>query len=209
VGTINVIEKYGLQQTFIDMNASLPLDYQREHAVKLCDEIMYVIGFAGMGGTSACVETVGQFLQVQLPGESASDAIDFGDYDTPEKMIAAYRANPLAYIMESSRLDPPVTSATHVLKEDATVSLAGKEFDMPAGTLSQYVVSMANRDESVFPNPELFDPTRRNLSSTLTWNGCFGTPNEEQVYPRICPGRYLSVDVTKAIVGHALSRQGM
>merc|ERR1712232_139498 len=207
--TVGIIEELDLQNVFIQMNNSLPPKYQRNPTVKLCDEIMYVIGFAGMGGTSACVESCGAFLQVKKPQESAKDLIDFGDYDTSKKMINAYRQNPRNYIKEVCRLDPPVTSATRALKEKMTVDLAGRKFTFPEGTLSQYVVSMANRDENVFDDPEVFDPTRNNLAMTFTWNGAFGsneTPAgrqaDETKYPRICPGRYLALEVAEAILNH-------
>ena len=71
---------------------------------------------------------------------------------------------------------------------------------MPENTLNQYVLSMANRDPELFPSPDVFDPSRKELDMALTWNGAFGTPNDEKVYPRICPGRYLALDVSLAIL---------
>jgi len=203
-GTVGIVEKYGLQEIFVSMNASLG-KYSRTPVVKLCDEIMYVIGFAGIGGTSACVESCVCFLQNKIPKESYSAAINFGFYDTPAKMIAEYKRDPDAYIRETCRMDPPVTSATGVLKEMTTVTLAGREYMMPAGILNQYVVSMANRDPMVFPEPEVFNPNRMNLTSALTWNGAaFSGAANELEYPRICPGRYLSMDIAKVILNHAL-----
>jgi cytochrome P450 len=205
--TVRIVEARGLESTFVRMNDSLPEAWRRTPVVKLCDEIMYVIGFAGMGGTSACVETVGQFLQVKIPAESASNAIEFGRFKTSAEMVAAYKENSEAYIKEACRLDPPVTSATQVLRQSQEVELAGRQFNFPAGSLNQYVVSMANRDESVFEKPQLFDPDRANLGKALTWNGAFqgNRANDEASYPRICPGRYLSLQVTEAIVNHVLS----
>merc|ERR1712139_121757 len=95
-------------------------------------------------------------------------------------------------IRETLRLDPSVTSATHRIKEAHSVDLAGRSIDFPAGTLNQYVLSMANREE---------------LNRALTWNGAFtgNFTKDVETYPRICPGRYLSLQVTKAIVNHAIS----
>jgi len=202
IDTVGIIVKLNLQQAFIDMNNSLPSRWQRSHVVKLCDEIMYVIGFAGIGGTSAAVESVASFLQVKS-GEAPTKSIDFGDYNTADKMKAAFAQDPDAYIRETCRLDPPVTSATGVLKEVTEVSLAGRDFTFDPGLLNQYVLSMANRDPALFSSPEKFDPGRINLHRALTWNGAFGAADEAD-YPRICPGRYLSLDVTKVIINHVL-----
>mmetsp|Transcript_5435 Transcript_5435/g.17712 ORF Transcript_5435/g.17712 Transcript_5435/m.17712 type:complete len:97 (+) Transcript_5435:218-508(+) len=81
--------------------------------------------------------------------------------------------------------------------------MAGKEFSLPAGLLNQYVLSMANRDPSVFTEPEVFKPDRENLNKALTWNGAFGACDEGS-YPRICPGRYMSMDIIRAIINHAV-----
>lgn len=86
---------------------------------KLADEIMFVFGFAGIGGTSAAVEAAGSFLQVKLPAEMVAEFIDFGDYNTPEKMQAKYKENPVNYIREVCRMHPPVTSCNDVLKDGA------------------------------------------------------------------------------------------
>jgi len=205
--TVKIVEKLGLQQMFVDMNNNLPAKYRRTPEVKLCDEIMFAVGFAGIGGTSACCETVGAFLQCKIPAEASAHLISFAKYDTPEKMIAAYKASPIKYIKEACRIDPPVTSCTSVSTADTDVTFVGRPYTMKAGTLHNYVISMANRDTSVFSEPDVFDPTRKELDLALTWNGAFGTPNEETVYPRICPGRYLALDVATAIVSHILQHE--
>merc|ERR1711972_789071 len=107
---------------------------------------------------------------------------------------------------ETCRLDPPVTSATASLKKASQIRLAGRDFEFPNGLLNQYTLSMANRDPAVFKDPGIFNPDRPNLSKALTWNGAFGAIDEAD-YPRICPGRYLSMDVTMAIINHVLAGQ--
>jgi len=203
IDTVDIVQTYKLEPIFVQMNEGLG-KWKRDPTVKLCDEIMYVIGFAGMGGTSACVETVGSFLQVKVPAEASANLISFEKYPTSADMINAYKASPINYIKEACRIDPPVTSATQVTKIEKDIELNGKLYNMPEGTLNQYVISMANRDETVFKDPSVFDPTRSNLSDALTWNGGFGTKDDDKVYPRICPGRYLSLDVATTIVNHVL-----
>lgn len=150
VDTVGLIEKHGLQDEFVRMNANLPTRYQRDTAVKLADEIMYFIGFAGVGGTCAAVQSCAAFLQNKIPEGAAGKHIKWGVYDTPAKMQDEYRRDPVTYIKETCRLDPPVTSATTALKELTKISLAGTEHEIPEGTLEQYTISMANRDPGVF-----------------------------------------------------------
>lgn len=205
--TVRIVEKHHLEETFIRMNESLPDEYRRTQAVKLCDEIMYVIGFAGIAGTAGCVTSVGQFVQAKKPRFSTD--INFGQFNTSALMVKAYSEQPDLYIREVCRLDPPVTSATHVIKEPMDVSLAGRSFTFPEGTLNQYVVSMANRDAAVFIQPTTFEPGRPNPGEAVTWNGQFSLDvmdraHDEELYPRICPGRFLSIEICQAIINHAI-----
>ncbi|CAJ1350361.1 unnamed protein product [Effrenium voratum] len=207
IDTVGLIEKHKLESFIIDINNKMPEKYRRTPTVKLADEILFIVGFAGVGGTSAACESVGAFLQCKIPEEASAHLISFEKYPTSESMVAAFKASPVTYIKEACRIDPPVTSATNVCKEARVVTLKGKQYSLPADTLNQYVLSMANRDTSVFSNPDVFDPTRKELNMALTWNGAFGTPDEEKVYPRICPGRHLALDVTQAVVGHFVGLQ--
>jgi len=203
--TVGLVEKYGKQDLFIRMNDQLPLRYRRKQAVKLCDEMMFVIGFAGIGGTSALVESTIAFLQCKIPEESPGKKyIKFGHYDTPMKMVGRYKLDPETYLREVGRIDPPVTSATCSLKKDSHITLAGKVFALSGQTLQQYCIGVANRDERLFPDSSRFDPDRRDLNKALTWNGAFGVPQEEELYPRICPGRYFSLTIAQTVVNHAL-----
>jgi len=207
--TVGLVEKYGQQQIFIDMNNKLSERYRRPTAVELCDQMMFVVGFAGIGGTCALVESTASFLQCKVPkGSAGAKYIKWGEYASTEKMVAKYKdgANgPENYLREVARMDPPVTSACCTLKEETKVTLAGQEFTLPAGYLQQYVVSMANRDETLFPEPSVFNPDRANLKKSLSWNGAFEGPNDEAVFPRICPGRWLSLTIAKAVINNAIN----
>jgi len=148
------------------------------------------------------VESTCGFLQLRS-GEVPKDKIDFSKHPSTADMLAAYRRDPEKYIKEVCRLDPPVTSATSVLREDLEVEMGttGAKLALPRGSLRQYTLSIANRDPKVFDSPELFDPARGSAGRGLTWNGEFDAP--EGAYPRVCPGRYLSLEVTRTIVDRA------
>jgi len=211
VNTVNIVEKHNLYAKFYEMNDLLPDKFKRTPVVKLCDEIMYILDFAGVNGVVASATTCVAFLQNQKPGESDAANIDLSKYPTEADMAAIYKRNPSNYIKEAGRIDPPVTSATSSLAEEQTLSLAGQERTFEAGTLNQYVLSMANRDTQIFKDPSVFDPNRSELNKALTWNGAFGDQTreeEEKDYPRICPGRYLAIDVVTAVINHAIGNSG-
>jgi len=199
IDTVKVIERRRQQDLFFEMNNALPPRFRRDTVVQLCDETMYAVGFAGIGGTCAMCETTAAFMQKQLPDEFPSGQVNFGGYDSKAKMIEAYKKDNRAYLKECCRIDPPVTSATSVLKENQDIILNGVWKEFQAGTLRQYTLSLANRDEKTFEQPKVFNPLRTDLNQALTWNGAYGTPGDEKNYPRICPGRYLSLDVATAI----------
>lgn len=206
--TVRLIQKHNLEGTFAKMNAALPEQYRRFPVVKLCDEIMYVVCFAGVVGTATCVEHVTQFLQVVKP--KGSHDIDFGEFQSSELMIKAYKEQPELYIREVCRLDPPVTSATHVIQEPAAIDMAGRFFTFPAGSLEQYVMAMANRDPAVFTRPATFEPDRTNITDSFSWHGKWSLDpmertHDEQLYPRICPGRFLSLEISQAIINHMIA----
>lgn len=60
------------------------------------------------------------------------------------------------------------------------------------------MLSLANRDPGQFASPDKFDPSRSNLRSMVGWNGRLDEPAK---FPRICPGRDVSIEVIKAVIG--------
>jgi len=208
--TVRIIEKHGLQSRFYEMNSLLGR-WRRDSVVKLCDEMMWIVCFAGVSGVASSAVSTVAFLQNQKPPESDAANIDLSRYPTQADMEAIYKRNPNNYIKEAGRIDPPVTSATTSLAEDGAFALAGQERTLDTGTLNQYVISRANRDPQEFDHPSLFNPDRSDLHKALTFNGVFQGDNREQEehdYPRICPGRYLALDIVRAIVNHAIGNTG-
>ena len=138
---------------------------------------------------------------------------------TSERRVKAYLADKEAFIREVWRLCPPIPAVTALMNHEGAIywprffGCFGKGHKVVrANAPRQLVISMANRDAAVFLEPKVFRPSRPDLHMAVTWNGCFGKYStteesarmDEAAYPRICPGRYLSLDLAKAVVDAAL-----
>ncbi|KAG8463814.1 hypothetical protein KFE25_004087 [Diacronema lutheri] len=203
INSLGVVRKHKLEVFFAEFNEGLG-KWRRTHLADLVDEIMFAVGFAGVGGTSAAVASMGSFLAAEQSADGGAHGVDF-DGRSAADMHALYAKDPQAFIMEACRLSSPVGTFTTLLPETTPFATLGA---VPAGTPVSGVLNMANRDPAVFPNPTRFDPSRAELSKAVTWNGQAFGPNEVS-YPRICPGRNLSVAIIKAIVNVALSSEKM
>mmetsp|Transcript_10007 Transcript_10007/g.31583 ORF Transcript_10007/g.31583 Transcript_10007/m.31583 type:complete len:264 (+) Transcript_10007:344-1135(+) len=214
----DLVDKHKLRAPFETMNSQLPVEYRSEYGVELMDKVFFIFGFAGIGGTSAGVESTGQFLQGKT-GEIGDGLVTFPPgYDGLAMWESGDSSTRHNFIREVCRLDPPVTSATTSFVAEETILLyngvgcpnacgGNKETTFPAGTLNQYTLSMANRDPATFAEPQTFNPSREELDKALTWNGAFKStaPRPEPdllaaQYPRICPGRKLSIYIIEAII---------
>ncbi|BBU22304.1 cytochrome P450 [Mycobacterium xenopi] len=78
---------------------------------------------------------------------------------------------------EALRWEPPITSVMRVAARDCV--LDGVE--IPAGTNVNVSVAAANRDPARYPDPDRFDPTRKNIAH-LTFGGG----------PHLCLGMHLA-----------------
>ena len=197
--TLDVFKAHGLQGKAMELNEMLG-PHKRPSTLAFADELMYAVNFAGVGGTQHGAFATLSFMQRRTI-DIKPEAVTF----PPGHLPNLYKENPDAFIKEVVRLDAPVTSATCAFAEATTVAYkaapccgAITDYTLPAGTLHQYVLSIANRDPAKFDEPDKLNPSRANLDDMLGWNGALSNPS---AYPRICPGRYLSIVVIKAIVG--------
>ena len=112
------------------------------------------------------------------------------------------RQDPEAFIIESARVSPPVGGACCRVKEATDVKMTwgcgSTSLKVKAGTPLLYNITAANRDPTVFAEPNTFNPARKNLKKMLSWNGALEEPAK---YPRFCPGQQISLTIVKAILG--------
>jgi len=119
-----------------------------------------------------------------------------------------FQSNPVAFLHEEARVDPPVTSVTAVLTSNLTTNVGpnlGQSF-FPSGTPHQLALYTANVDPEAFggkfhgkSRAMEFDPSRRDIGQSVSWNGILDDVKEFKA-PRGCPGYRLSMLLAKNIV---------
>jgi cytochrome P450 len=155
----------------------------------LMDEVQFVVNFAGLLGTMQLLQsTVYALNRLPNPEYVRDDQINFPETLKNKKgqnvtYVEAYNEDPIAFIKEVARIDPPVTSANSLTTKPMSIDMpkaccCGGKVDVPVGTGNQYLISLANRDETQFPNPMEFNPYRANNHNVLSWNGTFPFPEE-------------------------------
>lgn len=110
-------------------------------------------------------------------------------------MKVLFEEDPELFIIELMRYEAAVTSATLLYKEDTAEVIDGKRVAFQAGTPYQVVLAAANRDPTVFEDPNKFDPSRPNLGDQLSWNGRLRDveARNRTAAPRLCPGYCVSL----------------
>lgn len=109
--------------------------------------------------------------------------IRYGDLD---------RARRRAFVFESIRLFPTVTTVHRRLTEPEDVQVCGRTVHLAAGDEIAYPFVCSNRDPDVFPDPDAMDLGRSEESrdQVLSWSKG----------PHACPAKDLSVHVTMAML---------
>jgi cytochrome P450 len=113
---------------------------------------------------------------------------------TDPALLAAVRGDrPMirGAIEEALRWEPPITSVMRVTARDC--ELGGVA--LPAGTHVNVSVAAANRDPERYPQPDRFDPARRNIAH-LTFGGG----------PHLCLGMHLARMETTVAINALLDR---
>jgi cytochrome P450 len=134
----------------------------------------------GLGhGGSLLSEAVSTLTEEQVVSNAA--VMMFGGIETTEGMILNAVAHllrsdvPLAQVSdpafvaavveESLRMEP----AAAVVDRYATVDVTLADADIRRGDFVRISLTGANRDPAVFPDPDVFDPTRENLRAQLSF----------------------------------------
>jgi len=157
------------------------------------------LNFAGVNGTTQLLRSVLACLKgktYECPAESLS---------MPDDMLALFNASPDRFIIEACRVDPPVTSACCLLKEEITTTVGGvfcgtRQVTLKKGTGQQYVfggLAGPNRDPNIFVEPNVFKPSRPELFKLLSWNGAL---EDHAACPRFCPGQEIAMIINCAIL---------
>lgn len=171
-----------LFQQISQQQASCGTDYSNPEVTQTMDEISFAVNFAGLLGTSQLLQST-LFALNKKPGPQVPpDSEVFPDKLNGMDYTDAYNAAPVRFLVEVARVDPPVTSANCTLQEPVSFvqkpCCFGGRVNAPVGTGNQYMVSLAMRDEKVFPDPTRFDPFRGTWQKGLSWNGTFPFPQE-------------------------------
>jgi cytochrome P450 len=157
-------------------------------------DFIWILMFAGYGGSGDL--TIGTFNTVR---------------SNPEKMVKLYRKDPDAFLLETSRLNPPVAGMNpFTLTQNLTIqNVDGTPRTFQPGTWGGILISGANKDPTLYPDPYEFKPDRANLDQILTWNAelrdirkcknTAGFPSCKEA-PRPCPGTWLALRTVKSAI---------
>ncbi|CAF4617124.1 unnamed protein product [Rotaria sp. Silwood1] len=129
-------------------------------------------------------------------------------WSNPEKYVHLFRKNPHNFIKECARLDK-VVPMVNVLATHDIANEIENEFKQKNENINIYPNTPihcstvnANRDKTIFQNPNDFMPERSDLNKIIVWNGV-----EEDIMNvdktkrpvRYCPGHDLSLDVIQYV----------
>jgi cytochrome P450 len=156
------------------------------------DDLITMLSQTEIEGTRLTDDEIFAFLLLILPAGvettyRASGNLLVALLTEPERLDAV-RANPgmvRGAFEEALRWEPPITTVMRVAARDCVLSGVA----IPAGTNVSVSVAAANRDPKRYPDPDRFDPARRNIAH-LTFGGG----------PHLCLGMHLArMEATVAI----------
>lgn len=155
------------------------------------NEMIWITMFAGYGGT----------------GNLAFETLKMVQAD-PAKYVPMFRKNPRSFMIESSRMNPPVAGMNpFAFRKSQTFNLKnGRTLKVGNGDIGYILNSGANFDPRVFPNPKKFDMERPNVEKMLSWNNEIDefakckSPAGCPEAPRGCLGTWPSLRIATSVV---------
>jgi len=141
----------------------------------------------------------------------------------PDLYVPMWMKSKQKFLLESARVDPPVTSVTAVLSESVELPVASGfratsqvSTRLEAGTTVQLTISTANRDPAIFGGPAhseavalRFNPSRpkEELEQILSWNGIHADVVKGKA-PRGCIGYHAAFDIATKVIDRFLPAMG-
>lgn len=87
------------------------------------------------------------------------------------KLYGTTMKEKVTFIKECARLDRGVPIVNTFAHKEQKVMIGDFSYNVPVGTPLHCSIVNANRDPTVFENPEDFNPARSDLLQLMTWNG--------------------------------------
>lgn len=147
---------------FVSRLVGTSIDGQRLTPIEMRTQLAFLL----MSGNETTRHLIGNSLE-----ELCSDPALFDQLKHQPELIPMF-------VEESLRHDPPI----HVLLRDCITPVAIEGTEIPLGTKVAFGLASANRDESVFAEPDAFRLDRPNGREHLAFGGG----------PHVCPGSSLA-----------------
>lgn len=163
-----------------------------------CDNLIGLIANSADGGAIDDAEMMAMMIVLLTGGfttvAGATAAALYHVVNTPglRQRLVENPALAGAVVEEAMRMDPPVSLVMRFATDNITV---GDEV-IPAGMPVYTMISVANKDPSVFPDPYMFNPDRENVKDQIAFgqgmHTCIGNAITRNVVPmviRMCAER--------------------
>jgi cytochrome P450 len=152
--------------------------------------LLALAGIAGLLGSSAlCLEVL-----IAIPDDYPIDL------DSRQEVTLA--------VLEAARMRPPVNNVNVILSEDKELTIKGRSYVFPPGTVAAASIGLASFDPNVFEAPYEFNPKRDNLvQSGLNFNHVGFDP--EGAGTRQCPGRNVAMKFATDVLIESRKKQGV
>jgi len=150
-------------------------------------EVIWVVLFAAFGGTSnLAIQTVKHILA-----------------DRSADNVRLFLEDKEAFMLEAARFYPPVGGMNPmVLREPLDMKKpSGAVVSAPKGSWGLTISTGANRDPTVFENPNVFWPGRSHADRLMTWNAEL-RDIRAGTSVRGCPGTHFALRLATSVVSY-------